>query len=85
MNKRIRHLVLAVLLSLVVTGAVWAQEKVTLTIVWQNAGVDSTDNWMRDTLTLPGAESQCRVQNRWTTPGVTNTSPKSHPHGHKRT
>ena len=52
MNKRIRHLVLAVLLSLVVTGAVWAQEKVTLTIMWQNAGVDSTDNWMRDTLTL---------------------------------
>ena len=35
MNKRIRHLVLAVLLSLVVTGAVWAQEKVTLTIMWQ--------------------------------------------------
>ena len=23
-----------------------------MTIMWQNAGVDSTDNWMRDTLTL---------------------------------
>lgn len=45
-------LVIAVLLSLLVSGTAWAQAKVTLTVMWQNAGVESTDNWMRDTLTL---------------------------------
>lgn len=50
MTKKI--LVIAVLLSLLVSGTAWAQAKVTLTVMWQNAGVESTDNWMQDTLTL---------------------------------
>lgn len=41
----------AVLLVLI-SGSVLSAEKVTLTVMWQNSGVDTGENWMRDTIEL---------------------------------
>lgn len=56
MRNKIKFLVAAMLISLLL-GSTAMAETVTLTVMWQNAGVDSTDNWMRDTIELYQAQN----------------------------
>ncbi len=52
MKKSIRFVAVVALMALLVSGSAFASEKVSLTLMWQNSGVDSGTDWMRDTVAM---------------------------------
>lgn len=52
LKKVFFKLATVILLAILLSGMALAADKVTLTLMWQNSGVDSGENWMRDTVEL---------------------------------